>query len=188
MCGALGRGAARRGAILALTTGDQRPYDPSRYRFPVGHDRCRRTRDPQRFPHPCELMGYLGLVPSEHSSGPTQHRGELTRTGNTHVRRILIEAEWNYRFATRVGESLQPRLEGRPQNIMTIAWKVQVRLCARFHRLRARGIHHNKATAAIARERCGIGVTRRQQFWRIGNAATGTIEGNPRDFFVSTRA
>jgi transposase len=117
--------------------------------------------DLRRFPHPRELMGYLGLVPSEHSSGPTQHRGELTRTGNTHVRRILIEAAWNYRFPARVGESLQPRLEGQPHNIVAIAWKAQVRLCGRFRRLRYRGVHHNKVTAAIARELCGF-------IWNIG--------------------
>jgi transposase len=101
------------------------------------------------------------LAPSEHSSGPTQYRGELTRTGNTHVRRILIEAAWNYRFPARVGESLQPRLEGQPQNIVAIAWKAQVRLCGRFRRLRYRGVHHNKVTAAIARELCGF-------IWNIG--------------------
>jgi transposase len=117
--------------------------------------------DLRRFPHPRELMGYLGLVPSEHSSGPTQHRGGLTKTGNTHVRRILVEAAWNYRFAARIGESLQPRLEGQPQHIVAIAWKAQVRLCARFRRLRSRGVHHNKVTAAIARELCGF-------IWDIG--------------------
>jgi len=117
--------------------------------------------DLRRFPHPRELMGYLGLVPSEHSSGPTRHRGGLTKTGNAHVRRILIEAAWNYRFAARIGESLQPRLEGQPQQIVATAWKAQIRLCARFRRLRARGVHHNKVTAAIARELCGF-------IWDIG--------------------
>jgi transposase len=117
--------------------------------------------DLRRFAHPKDLMGYLGLVPSEHSSGSTRHRGELTRTGNTHVRRILIEAAWNYRFPARIGESLQPRLEGQPQDIVAISWKAQVRLCARFRRLRARGVHHNKVTAAIARELCGF-------IWSIG--------------------
>ena len=117
--------------------------------------------DLRRFAHPKDLMGYLGLVPSEHSSGPKQHRGELTRTGNTHVRRILIAAAWNYRFPARIGESLQPRIEGQPQPIVAIAWKAQLRLCARFRRLRARGVHHNKVTAAIARELCGF-------IWSIG--------------------
>jgi transposase len=68
--------------------------------------------DLRRFPHPWQLMGYLGPVPSEHSSGPTRQRGGQTKTGNTHVRRILVEAAWNYRFAARIGEPLQPRLEG----------------------------------------------------------------------------
>jgi transposase len=126
--------------------------------------------DLRRFPHPKDLMGYLGLVPSEHSSGPTRHRGELTRTGNTHVRRILIEAAWNYRFPARIGESLQPRLEGQPQDIVAIAWKAQVRLCARFRRLRARGVHHNKVTAAIARELCGF-------IWHIGQKVKVTSSG-----------
>jgi transposase len=117
--------------------------------------------DLRRFPHPRDLMGYLGLVPSEHSSGPTRHRGSLTKTGNTHVRRILIEAGWNYRFPARVGESIQPRLQGQPEHIVAIAWKAQVRLCARYRRLRYRGVHHNKVTAAIARELCGF-------IWDIG--------------------
>jgi hypothetical protein len=81
------------------------------------------------------------------------------------VRRILIEAAWNYRFAARIGESLQPRLEGQSKEIVTIAWKAQVRLCARFRHLRARGVHHNKVTAAIARELCGF-------IWDIGRRIT----------------
>jgi transposase len=117
--------------------------------------------DMRRFTCPRELMGYLGLVPSEYSSGSTRHRGGLTKTGNTHVRRILIEAAWNYRFAARIGETLQPRLAGQPQHIVDISWKAQLRLCARFRRLRARGLHHNKVNAAIARELCGF-------IWDIG--------------------
>src|SRR5688572_31687203 len=152
---------ASRGASLALTTGDRGADDAPRHRLSLRHDDSRRTRDLRRFQHPRDWMGYLGLVPSEHSSGPTQHRGQLTRTGNTHVRRILIEPAWNYRFAARIGESLQPRLEGQPQDIVAIAWKAQVRLCSRFRRLRARGVHHNKVTAAIARELCGF-------IWDIG--------------------
>jgi transposase len=112
--------------------------------------------DLRRFPHPRELMGYLGLVPSEYSSGNTQRRGGLTKTGNTHARRILIEAAWNYRFPARIGESLQPRLEGQPQSIIDLAWKAQLRLCPRFRRLRAKGLHQNKVCAAIARELSGF--------------------------------
>ena len=117
--------------------------------------------DLRRFPHPRDLMGYLGLVPGEHSSGGTRQQGALTKTGNGHVRRILIEAAWNYRFTPRVGESLQPRLQGQPRQRIETAWKAQVRLCHRFRRLRARGLHHNKVCAAIARELCGF-------IWDIG--------------------
>lgn len=112
--------------------------------------------DIRRFPHPQELMGYLGLVPSEYSSGSTRRQGSLTKTGNRHVRRILIEAAWNYRLPPRIGQTLQPRLEGQPQDIVDTAWKAQLRLCHRFRRLRARGLHHNKTTAAIARELSGF--------------------------------
>ncbi len=126
--------------------------------------------DLRRFPHPRQLMGYLGLVPSEHSSGPTRQRGGLTKTGNTHVRRILVEAAWNYRFAARIGESLQPRLEGQPQHLVALAWKAQVRLCARFRRLRARGVQHNKVIAAVARELCGF-------IWDIGRQVVVTSSG-----------
>ena len=117
--------------------------------------------DLRRFPHSREFMGYLGLVPSEYSSGNTQRRGRLTKTGNTHARRILIEAAWNYRFPARIGESLQPRLEGQPQTIIDLAWKAQLRLCHRFRRLRAKGLHQNKVCAAIARELAGF-------IWDIG--------------------
>lgn len=77
----------------------------------------------RRFRHPREFMGYLGLVPSYHSGGNSNQRGPLTRTGNTHVRRILVEAAWNYRLAARIGESIQPRLEGQPRHIVDIAGK-----------------------------------------------------------------
>jgi transposase len=126
--------------------------------------------DLRRFPHPRELMGYLGLVPAEYSSGESTHRGQLTKTGNTRVRRILVEAAWNYRFPARLGESITPRLEGLPQAIVDIGWKAQMRLCARFRRLRARGLHQNKTCAAIARELAGF-------IWDIGRQVSPT---NPR--------
>ena len=117
--------------------------------------------DLRRFPHPRELMGYLGLEPSEFSSGDATHRGQLTKTGNGRVRRILVEAAWNYRFPARIGETITPRLEGLPQGIVDIGWKAQLRLCARYRRLRARGLHQNKTCAAIARELAGF-------VWDIG--------------------
>lgn len=112
--------------------------------------------DLHRFGHPRELMSYLGLVPSEYSSGASRQRGALTKTGNAHVRRLLVEAAWAYRLPARIGESIQPRLVGQPQPIIATAWKAQQRLCHRFRRLRARGLHHNKTCAAIARELCGF--------------------------------
>ena len=112
--------------------------------------------DISRFDSPRQLMAYLGLVPSEHSSGASRRQGAITKSGNSHVRRVLVEAAWNYRFPARIGESLQPRLEGQPQTIIDLAWKAQLRLCHRFRRLRARGLHQNKVCAAIARELAGF--------------------------------
>ena len=117
--------------------------------------------DFRRFACPSALMSYVGLVPSEHSSGNHQQRGRITKTGNQHARRILIESAWNYRFPARVGETIQPRLVGQPQEIVDIAWKAQLRLCKRFRKLKARGVHHNKVCTAVARELLGF-------VWDIG--------------------
>lgn len=112
--------------------------------------------DLRRFDHPRQLMSYLGLVPSESSSGNSQHRGRLTRTGNGRVRRLLIEAAWNYRHPARISREIETRQAGLPAAIVEIAWKAQVRLCHRYRKLRYRGVHHNKACAAIARELVGF--------------------------------
>ena len=117
--------------------------------------------DFRRFACPSALMSYVGLVPSEHSSGNHHQRGRITKTGNQHARRILIESAWNYRFPARVGETIQPRLIGQPQEIVDIAWKAQLRLCKRFRKLKARGVHHNKVCTAVARELLGF-------VWDIG--------------------
>lgn len=109
-----------------------------------------------RFAHPRQLMGYLGLVPSEHSSGERTARGSITKTGNAHARRLLTEAAWNYRFLPRVAPQMQQRARHLPQSIRDLAWKAQVRLSGRFRRLRARGIHANKVCVAIARELSGF--------------------------------
>jgi transposase len=108
--------------------------------------------DLSRFAHPREQMGFIGLVPSEHTSGATRRQGPITKTGNTHARRILVEAAWNYRFPARVSRDLQLRQEAQPQTIRDIAWKAQTRLCTRYRRLTARQLHHNKVCIAIARE------------------------------------
>lgn len=117
--------------------------------------------DFRRFATPSALMSYVGLVPSEHSSGSQQRRGHITKTGNQHARRIMIESAWNYRFPARIGETIQPRLVGQPQDIVDIAWKAQLRLCKRFQKLKARGVHHNKVCTAVARELLGF-------VWDIG--------------------
>jgi transposase len=108
--------------------------------------------DLRRFARPRELMGYLGLVPSEHTTGSKRRLGAITKTGNGHVRRMLIEAAWNYRFPARVSRTLQVRQERQPTAIREIAWRAQLRLSQRYRRLKARGLQHNKICVAIARE------------------------------------
>ncbi len=113
--------------------------------------------DLTRFPHPRALMAYLGLVPSEHSSGNTHYRGNITKTGNTHARRILVEAAWNYRHKAHVGRELQKRQEGQSKVIRDIAWKAQLRLSHRYRHLRlGRKLHQNIICIAIARELTGF--------------------------------
>jgi transposase len=112
--------------------------------------------DLSRFENPRRLMAYLGLVPSENSSGESLHRGSITKTGNGHVRRALIEAAHAYVFPARVSRHLLKRQEGLPEPIRAIAWKAQVRLCGKFRRLTARGKLGNKVVTAIARELSGF--------------------------------
>ena len=96
--------------------------------------------DLSRFENPRRLMGLPGgLVPSENSSGESIHRGSITKTGNGHVRRALMEAAHAYAFPARVSRHLLKRQEGLPEPIRAIAWKAQVRLCGKFRRLTARG-------------------------------------------------
>jgi transposase len=90
-----------------------------------------------RFDNPRQVMAYLGLTPSEHSSGTAIRRGGITKAGNALARRVLIEAAWTYRMQARVSRWLHDRLEGLPQIVRDIAWKVRVRLCARYRRLAA---------------------------------------------------
>lgn len=121
--------------------------------------------DLSRFEHPRKLMGYLGLVPSEYSSGDRVVRGSITKTGNTHARRLLTEAAWHYRFSARIGRTIQRRQEALPDHIRAIAWKAQLRLTRRFAALQGRGLQKNKACVAIARELTGF-------VWAIGTAAS----------------
>src|SRR5438874_1891920 len=112
--------------------------------------------DLTRFANPRQLMAYLGLVPSEHSSGASIKRGGLTKAGNGAARRLLIEAAWCYRFPARVSRELLIRQESQPKPIREIAWKAQLRLCARYRRLARTGKPANVVTAAIARELTGF--------------------------------
>jgi transposase len=112
--------------------------------------------DLRRFGHPRELMSFLGLVPSEHTTGSARRLGAITRTGNGHARRMLVEAAWNYRFPARISRSLQIRQEGQPKVIRDIAWQAQVRLSRRYRALKARQLAHNKICVAVARELAGF--------------------------------
>ena len=107
------------------------------------------------FANPRQLMAYLGLVPSEHSSGASIKRGGLTKAGNSAARRLLIEASWTYRFPAWVSRELLLRQEEQPKPIREIAWKAQ-RLWARYRKLARSGKPANVVTAAIARELAGF--------------------------------
>jgi transposase len=112
--------------------------------------------DVTRFENPRQLMKYLGLIPSEYSSGERRRQGSITKAGNTHARRALVEGAWAYRYPAKVSRHLQLRLEKLPKPIQDISWKAQVRLCKRFRRLMARGKHANQVVVAIARELIGF--------------------------------
>ncbi|KQY69470.1 transposase [Ensifer sp. Root142] len=117
--------------------------------------------DVRRFDNPRQLMAYLGLVPSESSTGERVKRGGITKAGNMRARRVLIEGAWTYRFPARVSSTIQARLEGLPRAVREIAWKGQVRLCARYRKLMAAGKPKVVAVTAIAREMAAF-------LWAIG--------------------
>ncbi len=119
------------------------------------------TGDLSRFESPRMLMGYLGLVPSEHSSGGTIRRGGITKTGNREARRMLVEAAWSYRYPARVAKEKAEILVRLPKNVRDIAWKAQSRLCARYRTMIARGKKPTVVVAALARELAGF-------VWAIG--------------------
>jgi transposase len=112
--------------------------------------------DYQRFASPRQLMAYLGLVPSEHSSGNSRRQGRITRTGNTHVRRILVEAAWSYRYRPRLTKAIGARQEGVSKPVRDIAWKAQRRLHRRYLRLLSRGKSKQQVVTAVARELAGF--------------------------------
>ena len=108
--------------------------------------------DLHRFDHPRKLMAYLGLVPSEQSSGGKRHLGAITKAGNGRARRLLIEGAHSYRYPANVSTELQLRQEGLPKDIVDIAWKAQLRLYKRYQRMSKKGKHYNLIITAIARE------------------------------------
>ena len=108
--------------------------------------------DLSRFQNPRELMGYLGLVPSESSTGDTVNRGGITKAGNSRARRILVEAAWSYRHPPRVSREKQIKVAAAPRAVREIAWKAQMRLCGRFRSLTRKGKRPTVVATAIARE------------------------------------
>ena len=115
-----------------------------------------------RFDTPRQLMGYSGAVPSENSSGKRTQRGSITKTGNAHLRRIVVEAAWSYRLRPAIGPRLRKRQEGVSEPIKEIAWKAQVRLTKRYARLAAAGKDQRKIVTAVGRELLGF-------IWAIGS-------------------
>lgn len=143
---------------------DQEPY-----RTPVGWLRCFRGIDTltailllaewhdfRRFTSAPALMAYLGLVPSETSSGERQRRGRITRTGHALSRRLLVEAAWHYQQRARSSLTLARRRRGQPAHVIAIADRAQARLCRRFTQLTVRGKPPRKVVIAIARELAGF--------------------------------
>ena len=112
--------------------------------------------DLSRFRTPRELMAYLGLVPSEHSTGETVRRGPITKAGNRRARRTLVECAWSYRHPPRVGRKKQDKVAAAAQPVREIAWKAQTRLYARYRALLRRGKLKTVIVTAIARELAGF--------------------------------
>lgn len=122
--------------------------------------------DLSRFDTAPRFMAYLGLVPSEASSGGTIKRGPITKTGNGHVRRVLVESAWTYRFPARKSRRIQERNEGQPPEVCAIAWEAQKRLSHRYRHLTKAGKKHTVITTAVARELAGF-------IWAIGCQVVG---------------
>jgi transposase len=143
--------------------GDQEPY-----RDNVAARRCFKgidtvtavclvaeLHDFRRFRSPRQLAAYVGLVPSEHSSGEREQRGPITKSGNRHVRRLLVESAWHHRHRPALSRPLRARRQGQPARVLAIADRAQERLAARFRRMSEAGKVHPKTIVAMARELCG---------------------------------
>jgi transposase len=125
-----------------------------------------------RFGKPRQLMGYSGTVASEHSSGSRTRRGGITKTGNAHLRRIVVEAAWAYRHRPAVGPTLRKRQATVDPQVIAIAWKAQHRLHARYRRLTARGKSPHSAATAVGRELLGF-------IWAIGTTVEAQQHAAP---------
>ena len=112
--------------------------------------------DISRFDSPRELMAFLGLVPSEHTSGPRRRQGGITLSGNSHARRMLVESAWSYRFPARQTMHLKRKAVNASESAKQIAWKAQVRLCGRYRTLTRAGKNTKVVCVAIARELAGF--------------------------------
>jgi transposase len=123
-----------------------------------------------RFASARQLMGYSGAVPREDSSGARTRRGAITKTGNAHLRHIIVEAAWAYRSRPAIGAGIRKRQEGVSAEVKAIAWKAQHRLSARYRILMARGKCKQQVVTAVARELLGF-------IWAIGVAAEAAVEG-----------
>ncbi|WP_447926971.1 IS110 family transposase [Vreelandella sp. EE27] len=127
--------------------------------------------DISRFDSPRQLMAYLGLVPSEHSSGGSRRQGGITKTGNGHVRRVLVEAAWSYRFPARKTRIIEQRAEQTTPTVQAIAWEAQKRLCGRYRRLAATGKIKQQVVTAVAREMAGF-------LWAVACEVMGKPHGS----------
>ena len=126
--------------------------------------------DLTRFDSPHQLVGFLGLAPSEYSSGLRRRQGAITKTGNGHVRRVLTEAAWAYRFPVRKTAHLHRKAANVPDRVQAIAWAAQRRLCGRYVKLYQRGKAKNKVVTAVARELVGF-------IWAIACEVQGKPHG-----------
>jgi transposase len=117
--------------------------------------------DLRRFATAGDFMGYVGLIPTEQTTGPTRRRGPISKTGNAHVRRLLVESAWHYRRMPRMSKALRERSVGIAPGVCAIAWKAQKRLHHRLNRLIGRGKNSGEAVTAVARELAGF-------IWAIG--------------------
>ncbi|MRX57078.1 IS110 family transposase [Bacillus idriensis] len=121
----------------------------------------------KRFATPRQFMAYVGLIPSEFSSGESRRQGKITKTGNRHVRRLLVESAWSYRYQPAVKGELKKRINGLEPTIQAISWKAQNRLNKKYYRLLSRGKESGKAITAVARELAGF-------IWAITNELEDT--------------